>query len=82
MHTLRNERDHVEIQPEPVQIPSAVFVQDQLHERRIVPEIAHRVVQSGGQKPTLIARIIDEHAPAFCDVERVGKYAAEPGKCR
>src|SRR5437588_153571 len=58
--------------------PPSVLVQDQLHQRGIVPEIAHRVMQPGGEETALVSRVVHEHPATLGDIERVRKDAAKP----
>src|SRR3954471_13208561 len=57
------------------------FIQDQLHERRIVAEEANHAVVASAQKPALVGRIVGEIAPALGDVERVWEDGSETRKC-
>ena len=53
------------------EFPPLRVTQHQIHQRRVVAEIAHRVVQTCGQEPSLIVRVVHKHAPALGDVKRV-----------
>ncbi len=69
--------DEVEFVPEAVEFLLALFVEDQLHQRSIVAEVAHHVVIARAQQASLVLRIVREVAAALADIESVRENGSE-----
>ena len=79
---VREVSDIIEFRPQPIDLTLAFFVEDQLHQRRVVAIKAHHAVIAGTQQTALVFGIIREIAAAFGDVELVGENGGEARKRR
>ena len=69
--------DEVEFVPQAVEFLLAFFVEDQLHQRRVVAEESEHAVIARAQQAAFVCRIVREIAAALGDVEGIRKNGSE-----
>ena len=72
--------DGVKLQPQHIELFPLPLVEDQLHQRRVIAEIAHHVVKARAQQATLVFGIVGVVSAALANVESVRKHGGETGE--
>ncbi len=83
VHPLGDRRGEIEFLPQPVELPAAGLVEDQVTERGVVAEVAGHAMEAGTQQASgvlLFLLGIEVNAGSFGDIKGVGKNVGEPGE--